>query len=60
MLDIDFITMNDKKSWQAPNLMKYGTVEQLTELSSSEIQQFHRLVMNGAGAMGLFASFNAM
>jgi hypothetical protein len=59
-LDIDFITMNSKKSWQAPNLMKYGTVEQLTELSSSEIQQFHRLVMNGAGAMGLFASLNGL
>jgi hypothetical protein len=52
--------MSNKKSWQAPSLMKYGTVEQLTELSSSEIQQFHRLVMNGAGAMGLFASFHSL
>jgi hypothetical protein len=52
--------MNNKKSWQAPSLMKYGTVEQLTELSSSEIQQLHRLVMNGAGAMGLFASLNGL
>jgi hypothetical protein len=48
--------MSNKKSWQTPNLLQYGTVEQLTELSSSdEIQQINRLIMNGAG-LGLFAS----
>jgi hypothetical protein len=52
--------MSNKKSWQVPSLMKYGTVEQLTELSSSEIQQLHQLIVNGAGAMGLFASMNAL
>jgi hypothetical protein len=48
--------MSNKKSWQTPNLMKYGTIEQLTELSSSDIQQINSLIMNGAGAIGLFAS----
>jgi hypothetical protein len=52
--------MSNKKSWQTPNLMKYGTVEQLTELSSSEIQQLNRLIMDGAGAIGLFSSLYGM
>jgi hypothetical protein len=52
--------MSNKKPWQTPNLMKYGTVEQLTALSSSDIQQLNRLIMNGAGAIGLFASLDAL
>jgi hypothetical protein len=52
--------MSNRKSWQTPNLMKYGTVEQLTELSSSEMQQLNRLIMNGAGAIGLFASLDGL
>ena len=50
------MTMSSKKSWQTPNLMEYGTIEKMTELSSSDIQQINRLIMNGAGAIGLFAS----
>ncbi len=54
------MTMSNKKIWQAPNLLKYGTIEQLTELSSSDLQQINTLIMNGAGAIGLFSSLQGM
>jgi hypothetical protein len=39
--------------------MKYGTVDQLTDLLSPEMQQLNGLIMNSAsGGLGLFASFD--
>ncbi|MGB8700113.1 MAG: hypothetical protein WCD18_11910 [Thermosynechococcaceae cyanobacterium] len=51
--------MSAKKTWDAPQLVKYGTVEQLTELQYSDLQQLNQFVLNGA-AFGLFASLDGL
>lgn len=43
------------KKYKPPTLIKYGSLEQLTEISTSELQQLNRL-MEGIGSLGLFAS----
>jgi hypothetical protein len=49
--------MKTKKSWDVPQLTKYGTVEQLTEMPYTDVQQINQFVLNGsANAFGLFAS----
>jgi hypothetical protein len=51
--------MNIKKVWDSPQLVKYGTVEQLTELQYSDLQQLNQFVLKDA-AFGLFASFTGL
>jgi hypothetical protein len=48
--------MNTKKAWNSPQLVQYGTVEQLTELQYTDLQQLNQFVLKDA-AFGLFASF---
>jgi hypothetical protein len=51
--------MNTKKAWNSPQLVKYGTVEQLTELQYTDLQQLNQFVLKDA-AFGLFASFEGL
>jgi hypothetical protein len=53
------LDMNNKKVWDSPQLVKYGTVEQLTELQYSDLQQLNQFVLKDA-AFGLFASFEGL
>jgi hypothetical protein len=48
--------MNSKKTWNSPHLIKYGTVEQLTEFENSDLQRLNQFVLKDA-TFGLFASF---
>ncbi len=47
------------KKYKPPTLIKYGSLEQLTELSTAEAQQLNRLI-NGIGSLGLFASMEGL
>lgn len=51
--------MNSKKAWNSPQLTKYGTVEHLTELQYSDLQQLNQFVLKDT-AFGLFASFTGL
>jgi hypothetical protein len=51
--------MKTKKSWYFPQLIKYGTVEQLTEMQYSDLQQIHQFIEKGT-VFGLFASLNGL
>jgi hypothetical protein len=51
--------MNIKKAWNSPHLIKYGTVEQLTELQYSDLQQLNQFALKDV-AFGLFASFEGL
>jgi hypothetical protein len=47
--------MKTKRSWHFPQLIKYGTVEQLTEMQYSDFQKMNEFIEQGH-AFGLFAS----
>lgn len=51
--------MKTKKSWDVPQLVKYGTVEQLTEMPYSDLQQINQFIMDGS-KFGLFASLEGL
>lgn len=53
--------MKTKKSWDVPQLIKYGTVEQLTEMPYTDMQQINQFVLNGSSnVFGLFASLSGL
>lgn len=51
--------MKLKKSWHVPQLLRYGTVEQLTEFPYSDLQQLNQFVLNDT-VFGLFASLEGL
>jgi hypothetical protein len=51
--------MKTKRSWDIPQLRKYGTVEQLTELQYSDLHKFEQFISDGS-AFGLFASIKGL
>ncbi|WP_404785072.1 hypothetical protein [Altericista sp. CCNU0014] len=52
--------MKTKKSWDVPQLIKYGTVEQLTEMPYSDLQQINQFVQNSVITFGMFASLEGL
>jgi hypothetical protein len=52
--------MKTKKSWDVPQLVKYGTVEQLTEMPYSDMQQINQFILNDPTVFGLFASLEGL
>jgi hypothetical protein len=52
--------MKTKKSWYFPQLIKYGTVEQLTEIQYSDLQKMNQFIVNGSNMFGLFASLEGL
>jgi hypothetical protein len=52
--------MKIKKSWYFPQLIKYGTVEQLTEMQYTDLQQVNQFILNGSNMFGLFASLDGL
>jgi hypothetical protein len=52
--------MKTKKSWYFPQLIKYGTVEQLTEIQYSDLQKMNQFIVNGSSMFGLFASLEGL
>ena len=58
---VNHFTMKTKKSWDVPQLIKYGTVEQLTEMPYTDMQQINQFVLNGdSNVFGLFASLSGL
>jgi hypothetical protein len=51
--------MKIKRSWDTPQLRKYGTVEQLTELQYADLHKFEQFIFNGS-AFELFASMGGL
>lgn len=47
------------KKYKTPTLIKYGSLEQLTEISITETQQLNRLI-EGVSSLGLFASMEGL
>jgi hypothetical protein len=52
--------MKIKKSWDVPQLLKYGTVEQLTEIQYVDLNKLEQFALSGGTAFGLFASLEGL
>jgi hypothetical protein len=54
----EILTM--KKSWNVPKLFNYGTVEAMTEVLASDLQQINKFTDNGFASFDLFASLEGI
>jgi hypothetical protein len=49
-----------KKPWNVPKLLNYGTVEAMTKVLASDLQQINKFTDSGLAAFDLFASLEGI